>query len=107
LFSRLYQIETLRLLKLYFNLFFHLAFEFILSVGSSHHIGLYDLLNSSYNLLNKNDFFIVSDEFIAPFITKYQREKNLILHHTYVGKDPLALIFLFIVAFKDSIGFVV
>jgi SAM-dependent methyltransferase len=58
-------------------------FEFILSVGSSHHIDLYDLLNSSYNLLNKNGFFIVSDEFIFPFKTKYQREKNLILHHTY------------------------
>jgi len=57
-------------------------FEFILSVGSSHHIDLYGLLDSSYNLLDNNGFFIVSDEFISPFMTKYKREKNLILHHT-------------------------
>jgi len=58
-------------------------FEFILSVGSSHHIDLYSLLDTSYNLLDNNGFLIVSDEFISPFTTKYQREKNLILHHTF------------------------
>jgi len=67
-------------------------FEFILSVGSSHHIDLYDFLNTSYRLLNKNGFFIVSDEFISPFATKYQREKNLILHHTYYMIEAMVTI---------------
>jgi len=67
-------------------------FEFILSVGSSHHIDLYNLLSASHKLLNQNGFFIVSDEFISPFTTKYQRERNLILHHTYYMIEAMVII---------------
>lgn len=58
-------------------------YELLLSVGSSHHMDLYEFLEKSYKLLKSGGYLIISDEFINKFNTKREREKALILHHTF------------------------
>jgi len=57
-------------------------FDTLLSVGSSHHMNLYEFLEKAYSILNSGGYFIISDEFISKYETKFERERNLILHHT-------------------------
>ncbi len=57
-------------------------FNALLSVGSSHHMNMYEFLEKSFKILNKGGYLIVSDEFTAKYHTKLEREKGLILHHT-------------------------
>jgi len=57
-------------------------FNLILSVGSSHHMNTYQFLKKSFEILKNNGYLIISDEFISKYHTKFEREKNLILHHT-------------------------
>jgi transcriptional regulator with XRE-family HTH domain/SAM-dependent methyltransferase len=56
--------------------------QIILSVGSSHHLKLKQFLERSYELLDDGGYLIICDEFIAPFMRREERMKNLILHHT-------------------------
>jgi SAM-dependent methyltransferase len=66
----------------FLTLQFQEKFNTLLSVGSSHHMNLSMFLEKSFKLLHNGGFLIISDEFIAKYYTKTQREKNLILHHT-------------------------
>jgi len=77
--SNIENIYNESFLKLTLNQHYNL----ILSIGSSHHMNLYDFLNNSYQTLKQYGYLIISDEFISKYYTKFEREKNLILHHTY------------------------
>ena len=58
-------------------------YNILLSVDSLHNMDLYEFLENSYNLLKDNGYLIICNEFITKFNTKKQREKALILHHTF------------------------
>ena len=68
--------------KSFLKLTLNQKYNLILSIGSSHHMNLYKFLNKSYQTLEQNGYLIISDEFISEYYTKFEREKNLILHHT-------------------------
>jgi len=65
----------------------------IISVGSSHHLKLKSFLERSFSLLEKGGYLIVCDEFIAPFVLKEERARNLILHHTRYILDTMVPIY--------------
>jgi len=84
--STIYLKQISNIENIYNTSFLKLALEqqynLILSIGSSHHMSLYEFLNKSYQTLGENGHLIISDEFISKYYTKFEREKNLILHHT-------------------------
>jgi SAM-dependent methyltransferase len=54
----------------------------ITSVGSSHHLGdTLSFLRKAHELLVEGGKLLVADEFVSPFRTAAERERNLILHH--------------------------
>ncbi len=61
----------------------------ILSVGSSHHLELKSFLEGTFSLLEEGGYLIICDEFIAPFLLREERARNLILHHTKYMLDVM------------------
>ncbi len=53
----------------------------IISTGASHHFNTCFFFQKAAQLLPPDGFFIVADEFISPYKTRVERDKNLILHH--------------------------
>jgi SAM-dependent methyltransferase len=54
----------------------------ITSVGSSHHLGdTLSFLRKAHELLEEGGKLLMADEFVSPFRTAAERERNLVLHH--------------------------
>lgn len=57
-------------------------FQVIISVGTSHHINTSFFLQKAYDLLEEHGLLLVADEFISPYTSATERNRELIRHHT-------------------------
>ncbi|WP_456475325.1 helix-turn-helix domain-containing protein [Candidatus Pyrohabitans sp.] len=57
-------------------------FPAIISVGASHHLNTSFLLQKAYDMLEDGGLLLVADEFISPYTTASERNRELIRHHT-------------------------
>jgi len=53
----------------------------IISVGASHHLNTSLFLQKAYEMLKNKGILIIADEFISPYATAVERNRELIRHH--------------------------